>query len=191
MADIGTNTRDGAPAIGWRVWHVREDRLHSWAVKATWSPGDNSAECLDAVPCSDVPGRRCQCGFWALWTARQCLDRFQADTGVVRVLGLVSGWGSIAIHGREGFRGQYAAVRCLFTDPWAARGPRPLAAWIMTKMGHRKAPDDDASRQEILHRVAEAYGVPLLSVVDADRYGLLSEFGAHTEAHPPAGWRQT
>ena len=112
------------PVLGWRIWNVRDGRLDSWAVSYRWDRGENRAACLvfDRRPCASPPGRRCQCGFWAVWSPLQCLDRARAATeppwGVA--MGLVIGWGTVALHGREGFRAERAAVRCLFTDrPWS------------------------------------------------------------------------
>jgi hypothetical protein len=185
-----------APPVGWRLWRVSGDRLHSWSVNATWSPGPNQAECLEPVPCVEPPGRRCQCGFWALWSAEACYDRVCAGHGSVIVMGLVSAWGIVALHGREGFRAQHAAVRCLFSDPLSRDGHSRLATWILTKLGHPELPHHDAERLETLQRVASAYGVPLLSVADAERFGVLSELGPGSEVsasagrgrHFPPGW---
>lgn len=186
--------RDGGnPVVGWRLWRVSGDRLRSWAVDRVWSPGDNLAECLDPVPCPSPPGRRCHCGFWALWSAEACYAQIYPGRGPLVVMGLVEAWGSVAVHGREGFRAQYSAVRCLFTDRLPNGGEHNrVAEWIMTRLGRPKSPDDGHEGVQALERVAYAYGVPLLSVAGAERLGVLSEFGVeHESGSARAGGRRS
>src|SRR5262245_40650270 len=107
------------PVLGWRIWKVRGERLASWAVDYCWEPGENRAVCLapGRPACAAPPGRRCQCGFWALWSPQQSLARAAgAFEPPWQVMGLIAGWGTVALHDREGFRAECATVRCLFTD---------------------------------------------------------------------------
>src|SRR5215831_8072891 len=109
------------PVLGWRLWRLREGQLASWGVDYRWDPGDNHARCIvrGRSACRLSPGQYCQCGIWAVWSPRECRDRAGMEAGVdgsEHVMGLISGWGTIAVHGREGFRAEWAAVRCLFTN---------------------------------------------------------------------------
>lgn len=181
-----------APVIGWRLWRLDAGRLRSWVVAQDWQVGPNEARCLvgdgpaslfgpaPRRPCERSPGRGCRCGLWALRDfascARKARDESQHwDTRDI-VIGLVEGWGTVAIHGDEGFRSQYAAVRCLFTDPIADRGPAPPRWWERVVRLSR-ARDSDARRATSLRCVAELYGVPLVSLADAVRLGILGELG--------------
>jgi len=104
-------------------------------------------------------------------------------------MGLVVGWGTVALHGREGFRAERAALRCLFTDrPWSAAAlpgaPSRLAGWWRRTIG-RSSPAEPAERatpREVGHldeleAVAAHYAVPLTSLHAAAGLGLLSELG--------------
>src|SRR5215472_464554 len=115
--------------IGWRVWRVDDDLLQSWAVQHYWKPGANTAPTGRGVRlCPTSPGRRCQCGFWALWSPLQCLSMASCPVEPPwYAIGLIAGWGEVALHGREGFRAEQASVRCLFTD-WAGAVPVPRPA---------------------------------------------------------------
>src|SRR5215831_6272758 len=127
------------PVLGWRIWNLRGGRLESWAVDYCWEPGENLAACLapHRRACRSSPGLHCQCGFWAVWTPGQCLARACAAAEPPwHVMGLVVGWGTVALHGREGFRAERAALRCLFTDrPWSAAAlpgtPSRIAGWTV------------------------------------------------------------
>src|SRR5207247_11201720 len=118
--------RPGEPLIGWRLWRLQGASLQSWGVDYHWRPGVNSASCISTIrACVASPGKHCQCGFWALWSPLQCLARAQElEEPPWHVLGLITAWGTVALHGREGFRAQHASVTCLFTD-WAGSAPVP------------------------------------------------------------------
>jgi len=104
-------------------------------------------------------------------------------------MGLVVGWGTVALHGREGFRAERAALRCLFTDrPWSAAAlpgtPSRLAGWWRRAIGRTapaEAPEKAAPREighlDELEAVAAHYAVPLVSLRAAADLGLLSELG--------------
>jgi hypothetical protein len=180
------------PVLGWRIWNLRDRRLESWAVDYCWEPGENAAICLapHRRACATSPGLHCQCGFWAVWSPGQCLARACAAAEPPwHVMGLVVGWGTVALHGREGFRAERAALRCLFTDrPWStASAPRPpsrLAGWWRRTTGRataiepaeRAAPREPGHLDE-LEAVAAHYAVPLTSLAGAAALGLLSELG--------------
>jgi hypothetical protein len=177
------------PVVGWRIWRLVGWRLESWAVDYCWQPGENRAVCLprNRVACESPPGPHCQCGFWAVWSPRACLARADSDSELCwHVMGLISGWGTVALHGREGFRAERAAIRCLFTD-WSPSAYRSAMArgrlhrWVRRRMGASEAQASptrrDRRRVEALHDVAGRYGVPLVSLLGAVEVGLLSELG--------------
>jgi hypothetical protein len=180
------------PVVGWRVWKVSDGHLESWAVDYRWQPGENHARCLahDRDACPSSPGPHCQCGFWALWSPRRCAARASSATEPPgrHVMGLVAGWGTVALHRDEGFRAEYAAPRCLFTDrPWAGWMSGLAAGWMTRwwRWRHRglpsPEPDDDAARDprrwDLLRAVAARYAVPLVSLRTAVDVGLLGELG--------------
>jgi hypothetical protein len=180
--------------LGWRVWRVDDDRLQSWAVHHYWEPGTNTATCRGgAILCSTSPGRRCQCGFWALWSPLQCLSMASSPIEPPwYAIGLIAAWGEVALHGREGFRAERASVRCLFTD-WAGAVPVPRPAtghigrWVerLRDSGHRRFPllahHPDPGRLGTLRRVASRYSVPLVPMRTALDSGLLSEWAVPNE----------
>jgi hypothetical protein len=176
---------DSVPVVGWRLWVLSRDQLRSWAVPYVWHPGENRAECLaDRAPrCRYSPGTGCSCGFWALWTPSAVASRARTGSHDL-VTGLAAGWGTVAIHGSEGFRAERARILCLFEDwlwdrhsrpssvreaKWLSRGLR----WLTSSHPLFSEPMDS----QTVHNVAEAYGVPVLSLGEAFRKGVLSEFG--------------
>ena len=175
------------PVLGWRIWKLRDGRLESLVVDHCWEPGANRAECLaPARPCPESPGRHCQCGFWAVWSPRQCVSRAGAEPPR-QVMGVIAGWGAVAMHGAEGFRAEHAAVRCLFVDrPWRWQAPgagRRLAGWWRRATGRGEDPEPaavdpvDRRHWEALRQAAERYAVPVVSLRDAASLGLLGELG--------------
>jgi hypothetical protein len=185
------STRD-RPVVGWRLWKLHGGRLRSWVVAHDWEAGPNQACCLasDAAAClfnppvrprcAHSPGRDCKCGLWALWDfgscARKAREESQRWDSRDVVIGLMEGWGTVAIHGDEGFRSQYAVVRCLFTDTIADRVPA-RADWWRRLAGRLRLGEPDARRATALRQAAGMYGVPLLSLADAVRLGVLGELG--------------
>jgi hypothetical protein len=180
------------PVLGWRIWNLRDGHLESWAVNYRWEPGENTATCLapNRPPCGSSPGRRCQCGFWGVWSPKQCLSRASAPAEPPwHVIGLCMGWGTVALHGREGFRAERAAVRCLFKDrPWGRSPgpgvPQPVRRWWRRALGLPAPlePPRHEGRCEPRHlteleSVAARYAVPLVSLRGAAGLGLLSELG--------------
>jgi hypothetical protein len=172
------------PVLGWRIWKLGGGRLESWAVDYRWEPGENAATCLapNHSACSSPPGTRCQCGFWGVWSPKACMSRAaRAPTEPPwHVIGLCVGWGTVALHGREGFRAERAAVRCLFTDrPWSlSMGPaafRPVGRWWRRALG--VPPPSAPTHLTELESVAAHYAVPLVSLRGAAGLGLLSELG--------------
>lgn len=102
-------------------------------------------------------------------------------------LGLFAGWGTVAIHGEEGFRSERGRVLCLFTDLLLA--PPPVAplelafgtGWMNASraIGWKPRPAPlHPHRARVLQETASAYGVPLLTLSDALRHRVLDELGA-------------
>jgi hypothetical protein len=179
------------PILGWRVWKLRRGRLGSWVIDFDWHPGENRATCLtmNSPPCDAAPGEGCQCGFWAVWSPRSCVARVgHSIEPPWCVMGLMTGWGTVALHRHEGFRAEYAAPTCLFTDrPWGAATrstvPGWLRDWWRRRRGRSWEPEppfqqaEDPRRAYALREVAGRYGVPLLSIEAASDIGMLAELG--------------
>jgi hypothetical protein len=177
------------PALGWRLWRVRGGVLRSWAVDYAWEVGENRASCFAPWrDCPSSPGRRCRCGFWALYSPHDCLRRARDDPNErVSVLGLVRAWGEVAIHGQEGFRAERASVACLFTDwPWDEPMLMDIRGATWMRRFRRRflqlaAPETDPSRLSQLQAAAARYAVPLVSLRHAVDYGLLQELGTEPD----------
>jgi hypothetical protein len=185
------------PALGWRLWRLRDGLLQSCAVGYVWRPGANEACCLGMHSCPVAPGRGCACGLWALFSFLGCIDRARNEPRERNwALGLIQAWGEVALHGREGFRAQHASVACLLTDwPWEGVGLAParnqFSVFVhraLQMMGCRVDPiQPDPGRSPSLRRAAAYYGVPLLSLRDALDCRLLEEFGLGEPARREAG----
>jgi hypothetical protein len=152
----------GEPVLGWRLWKLEDGCLASLMADHRWEPGETRARCLtlNHAVCRESPGQRCLCGLWAVWSVKQTLT--MACLGKEPpwyVMGLIAGWGTVAMHGTEGFRAERAAVRCLFTDrPWHG-SPRPMR------------------RLAALRSAGARHAVPLLPLREAIEIGLLGELG--------------
>ena len=176
------------PMRGWRVWRVHDGRLRSWLADDSWRPGTNTARCLrhGAAPCPDPPGAGCQCGFWAMFDVLSCFDQAQGHANRPIVVGLIAGWGGVAVHGDEGFRAEHARVLCLFTDllltppvVWSVGQAFSSHWWQAAQaLGCTPRPAPLAApRAARLKEVADAYAVPLTSLAAAYRSGALAELG--------------
>ena len=176
------------PVVGWRIWRLASGLLESIAMDHRWRPGENVAVCLScgSTTCAEPPGRHCQCGFWALWSPRKSVDRAKpAIEPPWQVLGLVAGWGRVALHGSEGFRAERASVLCLFSDhpwPWTPSllaGATSVWRRALSRAGRAVPPDEPPNRRrdDIVRSVAAHYAVPLLSLQDAVDRGFLGELG--------------
>lgn len=179
------------PVLGWRVWRLRGRALASWGVAHVWQPGHNAADCLKPTnPCGAVPGQGCGCGFWGLYSVHRCISRAREDHGEqAPVLGLIRAWGEVGLHGTEGFRAQYAAPVCLFTD-WIwdptpsirpeTRRDRWKRALSRFLAGDFLVREPAADLEAKIREVAGEYGIPALSLPDALRLGALQELGVGT-----------
>jgi hypothetical protein len=171
---------------------VSGGRLHSWNLNYVWPVGIVEAECqagrmLDPpVPARhEAPGQHCHCGLWALWDLSACLDKTRRERllmapGYFPVVGVISAWGEVALHGHEGFRAQFARVECLLADsiwdsaldPYSSRGAQ------LTRLVRRLLPAASARRRAALQHASRRYGVPVLPFAQALRIGFLGELGA-------------
>lgn len=162
----------GGTVVAWRIWLLSGSNLAAWAKRYTWTPGVNIASCLSTeAEVSDhrSPGSACRCGFWAVFDPASCMTMLQKAGPVDgAVLGLIHAWGDIAVHGKEGFRAEHASVACLFSDRLMDGMPR----WV-ARLDERHW----TLRARHLRHASERYGVPLLSLRDAQSTGLLAEFG--------------
>lgn len=173
-------TPSGEPVVGWRVWRLEHDRLHSIAMSYTWQAQENEAVCLrDVHACDASPGLGCRCGFWVLWDPAGCVSMARSYQN--SVLGIVAGWGTVALHGTEGFRSQFAAVRCLLRD-WPsdetltaiAAGAKPVR-WQGVILPWRRKPSREWTSE--ISRAASLYRVPLIALAQAVPVGVLAELG--------------
>jgi|SRR5579872_3198039 len=171
--------------VGWRVWWVERRELCSLAREYRWKPGENAATCLagEQVPCSLSPGRSCRCGFWALFSPRAAMHLVSPAQDHRRaVFGLISGYGTIALHGTEGFRAEFATIACLFPD-------RIGESVRLERARRRRYVDAGETMNQLidsstdpLKAVADRYGVLLVPLKTALSIGLLDELGATIEA---------
>lgn len=195
--DALDGAKDGArlaPLVGWRAWWLHRGRLHSWNLDYVWPAGTARAECragrlIEPHPpvSHQAPGQLCHCGFWALWDLSACLDRARRERvlpapGHIPVIGVITGWGDVALHGEEGFRTEYAQIACLIANPvWDAAfdaySYRPTG---IGRVLRRAFPVLAAGRVPALRRAATHYGVPVVPLGRAIDIGLLGELGART-----------
>lgn len=178
---------DSEPLVGWRLWRVRQGELRSWAIEHVWEPGENKAVCLAnrLYRCPEAPGRSCRCGFWALYSPLTAIRLASATPAACVVIGLVGAFGTVAVHGGEGFRAEMARVSCLFTDEIALVPVERLWRSLRRRIhraAHTSSNDPILSRIGALKPVASRYGVPLVSLQSAVSLGLLGELGVNQEA---------
>ena len=175
------------PVVGWRLWKVREDELYSWAIEHVWQPGDNTAVCLSDGPfrCPQAPGTSCRCGFWALYSPVAAIRLASAKPNARTVIGLVAAFGTVAVHGSEGFRAEMSRVTCLFSDEIASAPVERLWRSLRRRL-HRRSDvglnDLSVRRTDTLKPVAGRYMVPLVSFQSAISLGLLGELGVRQDA---------
>jgi hypothetical protein len=127
------------PAVGYRVWIVRDDGLYSVAHHVYWQPHMVFEATCGRTAEHDVPSPGCSCGTYAAATFNRLFDMgYTKETGLfaapkeVTIAGQVNLWGGI-IPGRLGWRAQFAYPKLLLV---------PYSRWKVAK------------------RVAEQYGVP-------------------------------
>jgi hypothetical protein len=187
------------PRIGWRLWRLEDGRLRSWVVDHVWESGTNEARCL-APPTvrwylspslfahsDQPPGHGCRCGFWALWDLGRAVTkaRREARDELTTVIGLMAGWGTVAIHGSEGFRAQRGRALFLLRDSVWSRDLDGFIWWPLRNLyawAHGRGQEERlAEREAQLRHAAAAYGVYQLPLVEAIRSGVLSELGVPTQ----------
>ncbi len=132
--EIGTSVCEASePVRGWRAWVVTETaagfRLGSVLHDVLWHVGEPAlADCRNPdgkAPLHPVPGRECDCGFYA---ARDPADALSYLVGrdepstVCRVLGEVALWGHV-LETEYGWRGSHAyPLRLYVPDATVAAG---------------------------------------------------------------------
>ena len=178
---------DSEPVVGWRRWNVREDELCSWAIEHVWQPGENTAVCLSDGPfrCPQAPGTSCRCGFWALNSPVAATHLASAKPNARAVIGLVAAFGTVAVHGSEGFRAEMARVTCLFSDEIALAPVERLWRSLRRRLPRQSyvgLNDLSLRRTDTLKPVAGRYLVPLVSFQSAISLGLLGELGVQQDA---------
>jgi hypothetical protein len=97
-------------------------------------------------------------------------------------MGLMQGWGSVALHGGEGFRAQYARILCLFSDRvWDRELERLVGGlhWWRQLAGFPRIRNPARARvwEQKVAAAADRYAVPVLGLADAVRLGVLRELG--------------
>ena len=128
--------------LGWRAWSVAYDlprfglppKLYSATFKGYyWAPGRAAqAECKKGCLPDNLPGRSCNCGFYAAKSAKHLLALGYASRchniqgGKVGVIGEVAIWGKL-IEGGQGWRSQYAYPTKLYIPFEASHLATPLA----------------------------------------------------------------
>lgn len=186
------------PVLGWRLWRVRDGNLWSWGIDSVWQPGDGRAVCLRRdveTRCAVSPGISCPCGFWALRDLAGCVakarkERLFLDDSMQPVIGLMLGWGLVALHGAEGFRTQYARPLCLFEDwiwdPELDLLTKGRLRWWRHLDGRSYLTSSEAhERHGVLRRAADRHGVPLVTLRRALQFGVLRELGVAGELVAP------
>jgi hypothetical protein len=119
------------PAVGYRVWIVKDDRLYSVVHKNMWQPHmPFEAFCPKG---HEVPDSKCKCGTYATATFNRLFDMgytkesgnglFSAPRGVVTIAGQVKLWGGI-IPADTGWRAQFAYPKKLLV---------PYSRWRIAK----------------------------------------------------------
>ena len=177
----------GEPLVGWRLWKAKNGKLHSWAVDHVWQPGHNNAVCLSDPPyrCSQSPGTSCKCGYWGLYSPRAAVAIARGTMSTEVVMGLLVGYGIVALHGNEGFRAERAIVKCLFSDELTAAPIERLWQGLHRRFGRAQMDDSNdvlTRRTRELNPVAADYAVPLVSLRGALSLGLLRELGVQGDS---------
>ena len=111
-----------------------------------------------SIPGHLAPHEGCRCGFGAYHVG--ALEHSVGHVEAAMVVGLVVGY-DIVLPGSKGWRASYARLMAVML---------PRLALVGDRVGHRKMPPPD-----VLHDVAERYGVPVVPRAKLARYA--SEFG--------------
>lgn len=91
-------------------------------------------------------------------------------------LGLISGFGTVALHGREGFRAELALIACMFSN--RVRTGFVPAHEVRVQVPHRRQLRGRLpGRRDQLQAAADKYGVPCLPIESALSIGFLQELG--------------
>jgi len=108
------------PAVGYRVWQVKDNRLHSFNHAAIWAPYEPLVAVCTRTAHTDPPEPTCTCGSYAAATFERLLEMgytkhgglFSGKPDDILIAGQVNLWGRI-IPGQHGWRAQFAYPRKL------------------------------------------------------------------------------
>ena len=123
------------PAVGYRVWFVKEDRIYSYNHGSHWEPMQPfEAQCARKSE-HEVPDERCSCGVYAAATFNRLYKMgYTKESGLfaarspddVLICGEVALWGNI-IPGQHGWRAQFAYPKRFLVPYSLHRYARPVA----------------------------------------------------------------
>ena len=112
------------PVLGFRLWSVRGDRLHSPFRGGVWEDVELTASCeCGAHDLADVPAPDCECGVYAYYEQP---PRSAAATRDL-VIGAVVLWGQMQLHS-GGMRASHARIVGLVLPPTNGAKRRRLIA---------------------------------------------------------------
>lgn len=122
------------PAVGYRVWFVKDNLLYSYNHGSMWPPEQAFVATCERSE-HEVPDPKCSCGSYAAATFNRLYDMgYTKESGLfaavhpsdVLICGEVSLWGNI-IPGQHGWRAQFAYPKRLLIPYSLHRYARPLA----------------------------------------------------------------
>lgn len=124
------------PVLGFRIWALRDDKLHGAAYDQLWTRGENVAVCRrDSAPHETAPATGCRCGFNAL---HELPAPAWSSVGIY-VMGAIAAWGEIEWH-RTGFRAERACPIALCFDPANGAGRRAEVDAVAARYGIEAVP---------------------------------------------------
>lgn len=124
------------PAVGYRVWFVKDDLLYSYNHGSLWKPEQPFEATCSRGSEHEVPDQRCSCGVYAAATFNHLYDMgYTKESGLfaavrpsdMLICGTVSLWGNI-VPGTQGWRAQFAYPKMLLIPYSLNKLARPLAA---------------------------------------------------------------
>jgi hypothetical protein len=140
------------PVIGYRLWRLGDDALHSPYVEEKWERGVHVAVCRAerATHTEPAPAHDCSCGLHAWY--EPCPTLSWAATRHL-VAGAIAMWGAIELH-PFGMRAARGTIVALALPPWSGTKPRRIAemAWAL---------EVEAVPARQLEEVALEHGAPI------------------------------
>lgn len=122
------------PAIGYRVWLVKNGRLYSVVHHQEWVPGKVLEGLCNAGKTHDVPDPGCTCGVYAAATFNRLFEMgYTRETGLfsvpnheITIAGQIKLWGRV-IPASRGWRAQYATPHKLLVPYTKWKFAKPLS----------------------------------------------------------------